>query len=129
MASFMNKPRTQIRNSVTRLFRFPLLSVLLLLAVAGCKQNAHTSDPKLRQIDEMLNSQLPQGTPKSRVILYLSSQGFATERSPDDHTIVAIVGHVDTELLQPATARVTFHFDAADKLKSYDLDQATGALP
>jgi hypothetical protein len=129
MASFMNTQCIQTTNSFTRSFCFPLLSVFLLLAVAGCKQDAHTSDPKLRQIDEMLNSQLPQGTPKSRVILYLSSQGFATEPSPDDRNIAAIVRHVDTETLQPATARVTFHFDAADKLKSYDLDQATGALP
>lgn len=77
----------------------------------------------------MLNSQLPQGTPKSRVIFYLSSQGFATEATSDVHAIVVVVHHVDTETLQPANARVTFHFDAADKLKSYDLDPATGALP
>lgn len=109
--------------------RFPLLGIFVLLAVAGCKQNAHTSDPKLRQIDEMLDSQLPQGTPKSRVSFYLSSQGFTTEPSSDDHTVVAIVRHVDTETLQPTAAQVTFHFDAADKLISYNLDPATVALP
>lgn len=125
----MNSHRTQIINSVSLALRFPFLAIFLFLSVAGCKQNAHTSDPKLRQIDEMLNSQLPEGTPKSRVNFYLSSQGFTTEASSDDHTMVAIVRHVDTETLQPAAARVTFHFDAFDKLKSYDLNPATGALP
>jgi hypothetical protein len=120
---------SQIISSVSLTLRFPLLAIFLFLAVAGCTQSAHTSDPKLRQIDEMLNSQLPAGTPKSRVSFYLSSQGFTAETSSDDHTMVAVVRHVDTETLQPAAARVTFHFDAAGKLKSYDLDSATGALP
>jgi hypothetical protein len=38
--------------------------------------------------------------------------------------VVAIVHRVDTDTLQPATARITFHFDDADKLKSYDLEPA-----
>jgi hypothetical protein len=98
--------------------------VFLLLALSGCKTSGHTSDPRLRQIDEMLDSQMPQGTPRSRVIFFLSSQNFAVENARDAHTVVAIVHRVDTDTLQPATARVTFHFDDADKLKSYDLEPA-----
>ena len=104
-----------------------MVGVFLLLALAGCKSGAHTSDPHLRQIDEMLESQLPQGTPKSRVSFFLSSQGFPLENTRDEKAIVAIVQRVDTDTLQPVTARVTFHFDASDKLKSYELDSATGA--
>jgi hypothetical protein len=92
--------------------------------LSGCKTSGHTSDPRLRQIDEMLDSQVPQGTPKSRVIFFLSSQNFAVENARDARTVVAIVHRVDTDTLQPATARVTFHFDDADKLKSYDLESA-----
>ncbi|HET9994086.1 MAG TPA: hypothetical protein VFQ18_01650 [Candidatus Acidoferrum sp.] len=128
MTPIMTTQYIRMTKSASRLFHFPLLCVLLLLAVAGCKQNAHTSDPKLQQIDEMLNSQLPPGTAKSRVIFYLSSQGFTTEASSDDHAVVAIVHHVDTDTLQPANARVTFHFDAADKLQSYELVEAAGGL-
>jgi hypothetical protein len=98
-----------------------LFGVLSLLAPIGCQRSGHTSDPRLRQLDEMLDSQLPVGTPKSRVIVYLNSQGFPVEDSTDPHAITATVHHVDTETLKPATATVTFHFDAEDKLKSYEL--------
>ena len=110
-------PITFFRNLV-------LGGVFLSLALSGCKTSGHTSDPRLRQIDEMLDSQVPQGTPKSRVIFFLSSQNFAVENARDARTVVAIVHRVDTDTLQPATARVTFHFDDADKLKSYDLEPA-----
>jgi|ERR1700730_5472209 len=104
-----------------------LFGVFLLLALTGCKGGAHTSDPHLRQIDEMLESRLPQGTPKSRVTFFLSSQGFPLENSGDPKAVVAIVHRVDTDTLQPATARVTFHFDTNDKLTSYELDSTTGS--
>jgi hypothetical protein len=104
-----------------------LLGIFAMLAPAGCKQGGHTSDPRLRQIDEMLDSRLPPGTAKSRVSVYLSSQGFSLEGTSDPHAIVAIVHRVNTDTLQPATARVTFHFDASDNLKSYELVTAAGA--
>jgi hypothetical protein len=110
--------------SVSGLFLF---CVFAILALAGCKQSGHTSDPRLRQIDQMLDSRLPAGTAKSRVILYLSSQNFPVENTSDAHAIVAIVHHVDTDTLQPATARVTFHFDVSDNLKSYELVTAAGS--
>jgi hypothetical protein len=105
-----------------------LAGVFLVLAVSGCKTRAHTSDPRLRQIDEMLDSKLPQGTPKSRVLVFLSSQNFPEEHTSDAQAVVAIVHRVDTDTLQPATARVTFHFDASDKLKSYDLEPSGGPV-
>jgi hypothetical protein len=104
-----------------------LLTVLFLLAFAGCKTGPHTSDPHLRQIDEMLNAQLPQGTPKSRVLYFLSSQDFPLENTREGKTVVATVHRVDTDTLQPETARVTFHFDASDKLMSYELKSVAGS--
>jgi hypothetical protein len=95
-----------------------------LCALAGCKSSGHTSDPQLRKIDEILDPQLPKGTPMSRVSNFLGSRGYAVENSNDPHAIVAIVRHIDTETLQPITARVTFHFDANDKLVTYDLVHA-----
>ena len=118
------------RYSSITFFQGLLLSgVSLSLALSGCKTSGHTSDPRLRQIDEMLDSQVPQGTPKSRVIFFLSSQNFAVENAGDARTVVAIVHRVDTDTLQPATARVIFHFDDADKLKSYDLEPASSSAP
>src|SRR5882762_2945527 len=76
---------------------------------------------------EMLDSQLPTGTAKSRVSFYLSSQGFPLESTGDPHAIVAIIHHVDTDTLQPSTARVTFRFDAGDNLKSYELVTVAGS--
>ena len=123
----MKNLRHPSRSSFPSLASLFPLGVFALLALAGCKQNGHTSDPRLRPIDEMLDSQLPAGTAKSRVMFYLSSQNFPVESTGDARAIVAIIHHVDTDTLQPATARVTFHFDASDNLKSYELVAAAGS--
>jgi hypothetical protein len=75
----------------------------------------------------MLNTQVPQGTPRSRVEYFLNSRGYGLEDSPDKSSLVAVVRHIDTDTLQPATARVTFHFDSNDKLLSYELQAAPDA--
>jgi|SRR5882724_10030689 len=94
--------------------------VLGLLA-AGCKPSAsHTSDPRLKQIDQLINRQLPPGTPMSRVSFFLNTRGYQTEPSAP-HTVVATVEHVDTKTLRPSAARITFHFDANGKLLTYDM--------
>jgi len=104
---------------------FPvMLAVVLVAGVAGCKTSAHSSDPHLRRIDEMLDAELPKGTTMTRVNVFLSSNGYRVEASPKPHTIVAIVRHIDTETLRPATARVTFYFDAGERLTTYDLAPA-----
>jgi hypothetical protein len=125
----MSQQRAGKIGIVSSFFPPVLLCIFVTLVLYGCKQGAHTSDPRLRPIDEMLDAQLPEGTAKSRVFLYLSSQGFPIENTGDAHAIVAIVHHVDTQTLQPATARVTFHFDAADKLKSYELVASQDSSP
>jgi hypothetical protein len=123
----MKKLRNLSKSSFPSLVVLFLLGVFAILAFAGCKQGGHTSDPRLKKIDEMLDAQLPAGTSKSKVSFYLSSQGFSLESTGDPHDIVAVVHHVDTDTLQPATARVTFHFDANDNLRSYELVSAGGS--
>jgi hypothetical protein len=110
---------------------FFLLAILALVSFPGCRLGRHTSDSRLRQIDDMLDSRLPAGTTKSKVSFYLSSQGFPIQATNDSHALVAIVHHVDTETLRPETARVTFHFDARDNLTTYELAVApsSGAQP
>jgi len=115
------------RSSFPSLAGLFLLDVFAMLALRGCKPSGHTSDPRLRPIDEMLDSQLPAGTAKSRVIFYLSSQNFPVENTGGPRAIVAVVHHLHSDTLQPATARVTFHFDASDNLKSYELAGAAGS--
>ncbi len=117
----MTHTRKDIKSSSHLLAGILLIGLFTALALAGCKKGSHTSDPRLRQIDEILDSQLPAGTPKSRVLFYLNAQGFPVENTQNSREIVAIVHHVDTETLKPVTARVTFHFDEGDKLKSYEL--------
>ncbi len=107
-----------------------LACVITLLAVSGygCKRTTqHTSDFRLQKIDEMLNAELRPGTPRARVEYFLNSRGYKIEDSPDKNAVVAVVRHVDTETLQPATARATFHFDSNDKLTSYELQSAPDA--
>ena len=96
-------------------------------SIYGCKSNAHTSDSRLEKIDEMLNARLPQGTPRSRLEFFLNSRGYKLEDSPDKNSLVAVVRQIDTDTLQPQTARVTFHFDLNDKLVSYELQSAPDA--
>jgi hypothetical protein len=110
----------------------PLLSaagaaLFLAFSLYGCKSTAHTSDSRLEKIDEMLNTQLPQGTPRSRLEFFLNSRGYQLEDSPDKNSLVAVVRQIDTDTLQPRTARVTFHFDLNDKLVSYELEAAPDA--
>jgi hypothetical protein len=100
------------------------IALFSLVLASGCKSHSHTSDSRLQKIDEMLNTQLPPGTPMSRVDHFLKSRGYAVEDSPDRNSLVAVVRHVDTDTLQPATARVTFHFDSNRNLVSYELQQA-----
>jgi hypothetical protein len=99
----------------------------LVFSISGCKTSSHTSDARLQKIDELLNAKLPKGTPKSRVAYFLNSRGYLVQNSPDKNAMVAIVRHVDTDTLQPATALVTFHFDARNNLTSYDLQAAPDA--
>jgi hypothetical protein len=61
----------------------------------------------------MLEAQLPAGTPKSRIAFYLSSPGFPVQNTNDADLIVAIVHHVDTDTLRPATAQVIFSLTKA----------------
>jgi len=109
---------------------FLVLACVVLLSVlsaSGCKSHSHTSDSRLQKIDQMLNTQLPPGTPMSRVDHFLKSRGYIVEDSPDKDSLVAVVRHVDTDTLQPATARVTFHFDSNRNLISYELQSAPDA--
>jgi len=104
--------------------RMPACFFLLLAIAAGCSSHTHTYDPKLRKIDELLDARLPKGTSRSRVGFFLTTRGYKVEGSPDVRTVIAVVRHIDTETLQPSTARVIFHFDANDRLISYDLQRA-----
>jgi hypothetical protein len=121
----MTIARSQISRRFSRASGLLSACFFLLLAVAGgCNRHSHTFDPKLRKIDELLDAKLPKGTSRDRVAYFLTTRGYTVESSGDRHTVVAIVRQVDTETLQPATARVEFHFDASDRLTSYDLQRA-----
>jgi hypothetical protein len=124
---------TRRRDAACSLPAIPLalaLACVMLFAVFsgyGCNSHSHTSDAHLRKIDEILYAQLPQGTPRARVEYFLNSRGYKIEGAPRKDVVVAVIHHVDTDTLQPATARATFHFDPNDKLISYELQAAPDA--
>ena len=98
-----------------------LLTVGVLFFLAGCKRAFQVDDPQLKPIQNMLETELPVGTPESAVSQFLSTRGYPTEPSDKPGTLIAIIRHIDTEKLQPVTARVTFYFDANGKLNTYDI--------
>lgn len=94
---------------------------LLIFAAAGCNRNSHTSDPHLRQLDQILSHDLPPGTTEARVIYYLNSRGDSLEPSAEPGTVVAVIHHVNISPLDPVAARVTFRFDEHGKLTRYEM--------
>jgi len=106
------------------------LVAALVVVVAGCKSTPHhTSDPQLRQIDQLIAKQLPPGSSESQVNFFLNSRGYPQEDSHQAHVLIATIEHVDTETLQPAAARVTFRFDNNDKLLTYELTAVAPSTP
>ncbi len=115
-----------------REFRSPLLVSFLLavaglLLLAGCKDALKVDDPQLKPIQDMLEAQLPPGTPEGEVSQFLAMRAYPTEATDKPGTIIAIIRHIDTKNLQPVTARVTFHFDANGKLKTVEIERTTNA--
>lgn len=108
------------------------LAPLLLLAVSlallsGCKQALKFDDPQLKPIQTMLEENVPIGTPEGAVSQFLAMRGYPTETSDKPGTIVAIIRHIDTEKMQPVTARVTFYFDANGRLNTYEIVRTLNA--
>jgi hypothetical protein len=102
-------------------FRLMALLCIFLFGAGGCKTSAHSSDARVKKIDEMLGAELPKGTSMAQVSQFLSARGYRIEHADKPQTMVAIVRHIDTDTLRPQNARVTFHFDAGDRLDSYEL--------
>ena len=98
-----------------------LLTAGVLFFSAGCKKAFQIDDPQLKPIQIMLETELPVGTPETAVSHFLSMRGYPTEPSDKPGTLIAIIRHIDTEKLQPVTARVTFYFDANGKLNTFDI--------
>ncbi|HMI51598.1 MAG TPA: hypothetical protein VK525_08805 [Candidatus Saccharimonadales bacterium] len=102
----------------------------MTLATSGCHDpSRHTTDATLRPIDDMLNIDLPKGTTKEKVVLYLTSRGFEPDALLDRNGLVATISHVDTQTLQPSAAEVTFLFDSGNNLISYELHSASNVRP
>jgi hypothetical protein len=104
----------------------PLLMLLVagLTLLPGCGQSARVSDSQLKPIEDMLDKELPPGSPSAIVNHFVTSRGYPVEPSGRTDTLTIIIRHIDRDKLQPVTARVTFHFDANDKLVSTEIVRA-----
>ena len=111
--------------------RFPVFAAgLVFFLIAGCgKSSNEVTDPQLRPIQEMLNSQLPTGSSEGTVQQFLSARGYPVERTSQPGTLVALIRHIDTEKLQPVTARVTFYFDANGRLNTTEIERTFNRRP
>jgi hypothetical protein len=114
------------RNSARRNLRSLVLLTLLCsicFLPGGCEKILAPPDPALKPIQEMLEQQLPPGTPQSNVSLYLSTMGYEQAAATKPGTLVAIIRKIDTEKMEPVTARATFYFDANGKLTKFELQR------
>ena len=112
---------------VTRRFLWPVATALLL--ITGCGQQNRVSDPQLRPVQEMLDAELPVGTPNALVNQLISARGYPIEAPSKPDTMVVIIRHIDRQKLQPVTARVTFQFDSRDRLISTDVVRIPNQAP
>jgi hypothetical protein len=94
---------------------------------AGCRNAFKVEDPQLKPIQAMIEEKLPLGSTEGAVQEFLSARGYPTEPSDKPGTLIAIIRHIDTEKLQPVTARVTFYFDANGKLNTYEIVRTMNA--
>jgi hypothetical protein len=92
-----------------------------LLSLSGCQKTFQVTDSRLKPIQQMIDEQLPSGSTTDRVNTFLATRGYATEIPQKPGTIVAIIRHIDTERVEPVTARVTFYFDANGKLNNVEI--------
>jgi hypothetical protein len=100
-----------------------LAAAAAILMLVGCQKAAKTDDPQLKPIQQMLDEQLPLGTTDAAVNAFLAARDYPSEPGAKQGTIVAKIRHIDTERVQPVTARVTFYFDENGKLKDYELQR------
>jgi uncharacterized lipoprotein NlpE involved in copper resistance len=100
-----------------------LAAAAAILMLVGCQKAAKTDDPQLKPIQQMLDEQLPLGTTDAAVNAFLAARDYPSEGGAKQGTIVAKIRHIDTERVQPVTARVTFYFDENGKLKDYELQR------
>jgi hypothetical protein len=98
-----------------------LLSAALLLLLTGCQKTLRVEDPQLRPIQDMLDAQLPPGSSQEQVLTFLKTRGYPLDPPDKQGTVVAIIRHIDTQKVQPVTARVTFYFDATNKLNTVEI--------
>jgi len=127
MDSFLRSPRQ--RFAPIRVFS--LLLAAVLLCFAGCKDSLKNAfkveDPQLKPIETMVQQNVPLGSTQGSVLEFLSARGYPTDNPTEPDTIVGIIRHIDTEKMQPVTARVTFYFDKNGKLKSIDVVRTMNA--
>jgi hypothetical protein len=95
----------------------------VMLCAAGCQKAPRTDDPQLKPIQDMLDAQVPPGTPEANVLTFLDTRGYRIQATGKQGTIVAIIRHIDTQTVTPVTAQVTFYFDANHKLNTFEMQR------
>lgn len=119
---------TSLRRT-SSLLRLALQLAVASLFLAACGHRDRVSDPQLKPIQEMLDANLPPGSPGTLVNQFVSTRGYTVEASGKPNTMIVIIRHIDREKLQPVTARVTFHFDPNDKLLSTEIVRTLNQVP
>jgi hypothetical protein len=122
LAPRTNTPRRPVAQTV-----FAVFSSLLIFFLAACNTTPKVTDPQLKPLEEMIQKELPVGSTQQQVVMFLNNRAYPTEHTAKEGTIVAIIRHIDTQKLQPVTARVIFYFDANNRLNTFEMQRTFNA--
>lgn len=121
----MDMTPCKVRGIARWILRVPTFLMLctMLCALVGCQKVQRTNDPQLKPIQDMLDAQVPVGTPEPNVLTFLNNRGYPVLPADKQGTIVTTIRHIDTQTVTPVTAKVTFYFDANHRLNTYELQR------
>ena len=124
-------PAFRVRLFLRSVAFFLLFAAIVVASfLVGCGTSSdEVTDPQLKPIQEMVNSQLPLGSSEGTVQQFLVARGYPIEKSSRPGTLIGIIRHIDTEKLQPVTARVTFYFDANGRLNTTEIERTFNRRP
>jgi hypothetical protein len=93
---------------------------VMMCAVSGCQQKQETTTA---DVQEIVERELPVGTPLARAQEVLSSKGWEHSYIPAERTVRAMLRDTSSNALVKGSIQITLQFDDQKKLASHDVKE------